>query len=393
MTSTTSTTNTNTNEAQKNEGTNMNNEVKAQASEVSAEATEAVRNSSDLSQFQRVVDKVLKDFKADNQELEMIVSMVGVHDVLSKDNLAHLIKGDKLLYDPAKRKNAAANSKAKPTSANQQRGVLLAMLPHYADLVKQSAAAILSNTAQMTVKQKEIEKSRGKKLNDKQVLALFSKVTTATHAKNAGKSEAELKIDAIEKMFARAIAKLYYLRRVQAEDVTLNDKTKTITFTGFDFEVNSDGGKTKVKLFSTKGEYTRTLAELKRDSNTFLKADGVTSVRSNGKGASNTNATTATATAEMNPIDTATNNSKAMSGMIKSLLKTKNAEQLASFKKAAAPKQLFDDMIAALFIKNGALDVATLQKAMDVAVAKAKIGGKVTVKYTEPTKDSVKQSA
>lgn len=367
-----------TNPASKKEEKTMEPKVDTQTGKTTG-TTQTVLRNTDWTAFQKMTDKFLDDYKGDSQELEMIVSMMPVMDVLSSDNIVHLIKGDKQLYTPKPRKNAAKGKLPKVTAANQQRGALLELLPHYEALMTAADNEVLNAKSEMAKAQKRIEKESNRNLSNKEIVALFKTTEKNTVNTNVKKGEATLKIEALEAMFDRAIRKVYYLRRIRAESVKLNAKQKTITYIGA-VASTEDG---KVHITEALSSYTVTLAELSKASNSVLMGDKVTVTRGVGQGASNTtpSATPSTSTAQINPIDTAQNNSRVLATMVESIIKDKKPERLAAFKKAEAPKKLFDDMLQALFISDKQIDIAALQTAIDRAMTKGKVGRKVFVHY------------
>jgi transcriptional regulator of met regulon len=368
----TATTQNENNAAQNNEGNAAMNEVNGQAGK-----SEVLKNTS-VAEMIAVTDQIFADYKGDSQELQLIVAMHKVNDDLSLENITHILKGDKAIYTPKPRKNAAKGKIVAPTSANQRKGALLNLLPHYAALDAQADKDIVSFAGEVKKAEKEKVAQLSRNLTDKQILALHKATREVTNAKNAGKSEAMLKVAALDEMFERAIKKLYYLRRVSANDVRFNAKSKTITFTGFGFEVDSG----KAKMYSEQGEYTVTLAELSRDSNSWLKSDDITSTQA--RATANTRPTDATATSPapsvaINPLENAAKNSKELSNLYKALRNDK--VKTAEFRKAENAKELFTQYFMTMFIVDGTVDMDAFQKAVDVAMAKAKIARKVAVVY------------
>jgi hypothetical protein len=389
----TATTQNENNAAQNNEGNAAMNEVNAQAGK-----SEVLSNSSTADMI-AVTDQIFKDFKGDSQELQLIVAMHKVNDELSIDRIATLIRGDTALYTPKPRKNAAKGTVAKPSRDNQLKGALLNLLPHYAALDAQADKDIVTVAAEQKLAEKIRVAELGRNLNDKQALAVLRQAKVTSDSKNSGKSEAMLKVAALDEMFFRAIQKLYYLRRIQASDLVFNAKAKTIGYTGLGFIVNEG----KAKMFDTFGEYSSTLAELGKDANTWLKQDGITSTKAKGKGANARPTETVTATTPsvaINPVESAGKNSKELGNLYK--IAGKDPEKAVQLRKDENAKAFFTQYFAAMFVTDGEVDMTAFQKAVDVAMAKAKIARKVVVIYgTElrqdskalNTKASVKKSA
>jgi hypothetical protein len=374
-----------------NNGNATNNEAQKKEEQVmDTKVNETTaKNIGNTSAFRKVVDGIIKDFKSDTQELDMIASLVPIHDVLSLENVGHIIKGDKLIWKAEARKNASATkvSEMKATTANQVHGALLELLPAYKVISDEAKRSIASSVSEAAKAKKEVEKSKKRTLNEKQALALFLKVSKETTKKNAGKSSAELKKEAVAKMFLRAINKLYYLRRVSATDVKVNAKDKTLTFTGFTIE-HIDGS--KYKLTSHKADYTVTLAELARDANTMLKSDAVTSVRGTTKASSAPKQDEAKSV-ELNPFETVAKNAGEMSKMLLGIAKGKDKGKIQVARNAANIKNSFDAVFQLLFVDEGKLNVVALNKALSTACLKAKVS---TVTVTVETEaNGSKQSA